>query len=192
MDLVYGFIMSEICTLRRRLLGGAGATLMLAGLPGVAHASLQSPNAPLRALSFYNRHTGERTTAEFWGEGHYLQSGLSQLDTVLRDHRVNEVAPIDRGLYELVYQLAEKLDYHKDIHLISGYRSMKTNEMLAARSGGVAKRSYHTKAMAVDIAMPGVALSDLRKAALSLQGGGVGYYPRSGFVHVDTGPVRRW
>ncbi|MBY6188638.1 DUF882 domain-containing protein [Marinobacter hydrocarbonoclasticus] len=184
--------MSEICTLRRRLLGGAGATMMLAGLPGIAHASRQSPDAPARTLSFYNRHTGERTTADFWGEGHYQTEGLGQLDNILRDHRVNEVAPIDRGLYELVFLLAQKLDYHKEIHLISGYRSMKTNEMLAARSGGVAKRSYHTKAMAVDIAMPGIALADVRKAALALQGGGVGYYPRSGFVHLDTGRVRRW
>ncbi|MBY5920913.1 DUF882 domain-containing protein [Ferrimonas balearica] len=184
--------MSEICTFRRRLLGGAGATLMLAGLPKFAHASRQAPETQPRSLSFYNRHTGERTTAEFWGEGHYQSEGLTQLDKVLRDHRVNEVAPIDRGLYDIVFQLARTLDYDKEIHLISGYRSMKTNQMLAARSGGVAKKSYHTKAMAMDIAMPGIDLADLRKAALSLQAGGVGYYPRSGFVHVDTGPVRRW
>ncbi|MBY5991114.1 DUF882 domain-containing protein [Ferrimonas balearica] len=184
--------MSEICTLRRRLLGGAGATLLLAGIPSVAHASRQNPAAQAKSLRFYNRHTGERTASDFWGDGDYHQDGLSQLDTILRDHRADEVAPMDRGLYELLYQLSQKLDYNKEIHIISGYRSMKTNQMLAARSGGVAKKSFHTKAMAVDIAMPGLELAKVRQAALELQTGGVGYYPRSGFVHVDTGPVRRW
>jgi uncharacterized protein YcbK (DUF882 family) len=76
--------------------------------------------------------------------------------------------------------------------VISGYRSAKTNAMLAAKSGGVAKNSYHVHGMAIDLRMPGRSLREVQRAALDLAGGGVGYYPKSDFVHVDTGPVRRW
>ncbi|GAA4879346.1 DUF882 domain-containing protein [Ferrimonas pelagia] len=164
------------------------ATMALAGLPSLSFASRATP----KVLSFYNRHTGETGRAEFWRDGGVVEAGAEALDPLLRDHRQNEVAAIDRRLYHLVSALTERLEFRGDIHVISGYRSDKTNEMLAARSGGVAKKSYHTRAMAVDIALPGIALEQVRDAALALGLGGVGYYPRSGFLHVDTGPVRRW
>ena len=88
--------------------------------------------------------------------------------------------------------IAQLIGKDEPFHIISGYRSPKSNAMLAAKSGGVAKKSYHMKGMAIDIAMPGVSTDDLHKAALSLNAGGVGKYSRSGFVHIDSGPVRRW
>ncbi len=99
---------------------------------------------------------------------------------------------MDIRLYDLLFKLKETLNVEDDFNVISGYRSPMTNAMLASKSRGVAKKSYHMKGMAMDIAIPDVKLSDLREAAVELKLGGVGYYPRSGFIHVDTGPVRTW
>ncbi|BCV66813.1 hypothetical protein TUM17387_21720 [Shewanella carassii] len=99
---------------------------------------------------------------------------------------------MDKRLFDLLFNLQQTLSVSEEIHVISGYRSPKTNAMLAGKSNGVAKKSYHMRGMAMDIAIPGVKLETLREAALSLKLGGVGYYPASGFVHVDCGPVRSW
>lgn len=139
-----------------------------------------------------NLHTGERLNASYWSNGGYKSSGLKQFNRLLRDHRANEVTRMDPKLFDIVYKLKEKLNFNGEVEIISGYRSVKTNEKLRAAGRGVARRSYHTRGMALDIRMPGVPLSKLRRAALDLKAGGVGYYPKSNFVHVDTGPVRRW
>lgn len=139
-----------------------------------------------------NLHTGERLNAAYWSNGDYSSSGLKQFNRLLRDHRQNESTRMDPKLLDLVHKLKEKLNYNGEIQIISGYRTAKTNAMLRSRSSGVAKRSYHTRGMAIDLRMPGVPLSKVRRAALDLRLGGVGYYPKSNFVHVDTGPVRRW
>jgi uncharacterized protein YcbK (DUF882 family) len=111
---------------------------------------------------------------------------------VLRDHRTGEVKAIDPDLLHLLYALKRKLHTRQAFHVISGYRSPATNAKLRQRSTGVARKSFHTRGMAVDIALPECDLRDLHRAALDLGAGGVGYYPRPGFIHVDTGPVRRW
>lgn len=170
---------------------------MVAGLvPARAHASRTGAGLPTlqgnRQLSFYNRHTGERHRADYWIDGSFQSDALSGFDHILRDHRLDLAAPMDKALFDLLYQLQATLEHRGEIHVISGYRSPQTNAMLAARSGGVARRSYHMKGMAIDIALPGVELRDLRHAALGLKSGGVGYYPNSGFVHLDTGRVRHW
>lgn len=139
-----------------------------------------------------NLHTGERLNTAFWSNGDYSSSGLKQFNRLLRDHRANESTRMDPKLFDLVYKLKEKLNFNGEIEIISGYRSAKTNAMLRSRSSGVARRSYHTRGMALDIRFPGISTSKLRRAAMDLKMGGVGYYPKSGFVHVDTGPVRRW
>ena len=174
---------------RRRLLG-MGA-VCAAGLALRPAASLARPMGP-RKLSFLNLHTGERLTTAFWSDGALLSDGLAEINRVLRDHRTGEVMPIDPGLLDMLHRLQQRMETTKPFHVISGYRSPKTNAALRKNGGGVAKRSYHMKGMAIDIRLPGHRLSDLRKAALSLRGGGVGYYPKSGFIHVDTGPVRQW
>ncbi|MBB3062099.1 DUF882 domain-containing protein [Microbulbifer rhizosphaerae] len=145
-----------------------------------------------RTLKMRNLHTGERLSTAYWANGSYNNSGLKQFNRLLRDHRANEVTRMDPKLFDIVYKLKQKLNFNGEVEIISGYRSAKTNAKLRAAGRGVARRSYHTRGMALDIRMPGISTSRLRRAALDLKAGGVGYYPKSGFVHVDTGPVRRW
>lgn len=173
---------------RRQFLAMTAATLAV----GAAPATMAASSAQRRSLKLRNLHTGETVEAVFWENGDYRGEGLKSLNRLLRDHRANEVTRMDPKLLDLVYNIKKKLGYKGTIEVISGYRSAKTNAKLRARSGGVAKRSYHTRGMAMDIRMPGVALSKVRQAARSLKVGGVGYYPKSNFVHVDTGPVRSW
>jgi uncharacterized protein YcbK (DUF882 family) len=146
----------------------------------------------VRELSFVNTHTGEKVSATYFENGRFEPEALRDIDKVLRDHRSGEVQPIDRRLLDLLDTLRGKLDSRQPYHVISGYRSASTNAQLHAASGGVARHSLHMDGKAIDIRLPGTQLPNLRGAALSLGRGGVGYYPASDFVHVDTGRVRRW
>jgi uncharacterized protein YcbK (DUF882 family) len=110
----------------------------------------------------------------------------------LRDHRTGEAAQIDRRLLDLLHNLVTALNAAEPIQIISGFRSAQTNALLASASSGVARKSLHMQGKAVDIRIPGVRLAVLREAAMSLRGGGVGFYPQSRFVHVDVGRVRYW
>jgi uncharacterized protein YcbK (DUF882 family) len=173
---------------RRRFMGLAAAGCALGLSPGIAQAAV----AGARRLSFYSLHTGEALSTVYWQGGRLVPDALAEIDWNLRDFRTGDVRAIDPGLLDLLYRLGRKMAYDGPIHVISGYRSAKTNAMLAAKSGSVAKNSYHVHGMAIDLRMPGRSLRDVQRAALDLAGGGVGYYPKSDFVHVDTGPVRRW
>jgi uncharacterized protein YcbK (DUF882 family) len=110
----------------------------------------------------------------------------------MRDFRTGEVHVIEPGLLDLLHALHGKLDSRRPFEIISGYRSPKTNAALAENSSAVAKKSLHMKGMAIDINLGDVKLKNLRKAAIALKQGGVGYYPNSNFVHVDIGRVRSW
>ncbi|WCM30031.1 DUF882 domain-containing protein [Sphingomonas sp. QA11] len=148
-------------------------------------------------LAIRNVHNNESVDAVFARSGEFVADGLAELNHGLRDWRTGQIFPMDRKLLALLVQLREKLEISgsRKIDLISGYRSPRTNASLRARGGehtGVASQSQHMVGKATDIMIPGVSLERLRGAALALGGGGVGYYPRDGFVHVDTGPVRRW
>lgn len=182
--------MSVVCSSRRQLLLGLGGVAMFSMLPSKAQASRSTKG--VRSLGFYNRHTGERGQGSYWVDGDYQSQILTDFSQILRDHRQNEAAPMDKRLFDFAYQLRESLSFKDDLHVISGYRSPKTNAMLAKKSNGVAKKSYHMKGMALDLALPGVKLAHIREAAIELKLGGVGYYPNSGFVHIDTGPIRHW
>lgn len=166
----------------------AGAALTLAAPRVIASA------APIRdrELSFYNTHTGEKLSATFWSDGEYLNDGIEEINWILRDHRAGSATSIDPKLLDLLHQLQAKVEHQGELHVISGYRSPATNEMLNKKSSGVAKRSYHMLGKAIDVRMPGFDTSQLHKAAISLKGGGVGYYARSNFVHLDVGRVRNW
>jgi uncharacterized protein YcbK (DUF882 family) len=157
----------------------------------LAHASGLGATGE-RSLKFHNLHTGEQIETVYWAEGGYLPEGLSEIDHVLRDFRTGDVVEIDRALLDIVFALHRKMDSERPFEIISGYRSPKTNAQLRQNSTGVAKRSYHMKAMAIDLRLPGHDLRRLHRAAKSLQGGGVGLYTKSGFIHMDTGPVRYW
>jgi uncharacterized protein YcbK (DUF882 family) len=165
---------------------GAGCGLMLAAARPAA-----ARGAP-RQLDFYSIHTGETLSATYWENGRYLADGLREIDYVLRDFRTNEVRSIDPELLDLLHGLRLVMDYDRPISVISGYRCAATNAMLAARSKQVAKNSYHVRGMAIDLRLPGRQLASVRDNAKTLALGGVGYYPESEFVHVDTGPVRAW
>jgi uncharacterized protein YcbK (DUF882 family) len=174
---------------RRNFLKAATGTAAMVLTPTV----LAKPVAQgERVLRFHNLHTGENINATYWAEGQYIAEELAAIDHLLRDHRVNEMIKMDRHLYDLLYTLQQQVSSHKSYHVISGYRSPVTNAKLRRNSSGVAKRSLHMQGKAIDIRLPGVELKHLRQAALSLKAGGVGYYPKSNFIHVDTGRPRFW
>lgn len=173
------------CFLRWSLAAGGG--LLVSGAKIAAAAS-----TAMRQLKFYNLHTGESLNAVYWEGGRYLTDGLAEIDYVLRDFRTGDVRSIDPALLDLVHRLRLATECDRPVHVISGYRCPATNAMLARRSNGVAKNSYHVKGMAIDLRLPNRDLKDLHHAAMTLAGGGVGFYPKSNFVHMDTGPVRSW
>ena len=174
---------------RRDLLriGGAAAVGLL-GWPRRTLAALQGA----RSLSFYAVNTGERLSVDYFARGRYQPDGLQAIDHVLRDHRTDLVYPIDWRLLDILSALRDALDTRAPFHVVSGYRSRETNEARRRVSHGVAEHSYHVTGQAMDFFLPGRDLSEVRLAARGLAAGGVGYYPRSGFVHVDSGPVRAW
>lgn len=176
-------------TTRRHLLrAGLGACALLA-IPS-AYASQARANE--KHLSLLNLHTGERIKTVYWEQGTYIPEALEAIQKVLRDHRSGEQHPIDPQLLDVMQLLHHKMRISREFQVISGYRSPATNAALAANSQGVAKKSLHMQGRAIDIRLPGVPLSTLRKAAISLNAGGVGYYPASNFIHLDTGNARYW
>lgn len=159
-------------------------------MPSVARAALMA--TPERSLGLYNTHTGESLKTVFWADGMFVPDALADINKILRDHRTNDIAIIDPQLLILLERLTNLVSPGDALHVISGYRSPLTNQTLSDQSDGVAKHSLHMDGQAIDIRIPGRDLSLLRDGALRLQSGGVGYYPKSQFVHVDTGRVRSW
>ena len=145
-----------------------------------------------RSVSLYNIHTGEWVRTVYWANGHYIREAVRDINWVLRDHHSDEVRPMNAGVLDVLGRLRDRLDCHDPFLVICGYRSATTNRRMRRRHEGVANNSYHIKGMAIDLRCEGRDLSQVREAALSLECGGVGYYPRSDFVHVDCGPVRDW
>lgn len=150
--------------------------------------------ADTRTLSFYNIHTKENVTITFKKDGEYVSEGLKQINHIMRDWRRDEPTNMDPELIDTIWEIYRDVGATNPIHLISGYRSRKTNERLRRRGGGQARKSQHILGKAADIHFPGVSVRKLRNSALVREVGGVGYYPKSGlpFVHVDTGRVRNW
>jgi uncharacterized protein YcbK (DUF882 family) len=156
---------------------------------GTGHA-----NAQTRSLKVFNMHTREKATIVFKRNGRFDQSGLRQLNQFMRDWRRNEPTKMDPRLFDLLWEAYKQSGSNDYIHVVCGYRSPQTNSMLRSRSKGVAKKSQHMLGRAMDFYIPDVRLKKLREIGLKMQGGGVGYYPRSGspFVHFDVGNVRHW
>ncbi len=145
-----------------------------------------------REIKLYNVHTGEHLRATYWSKDHFVQSEIDRINYFLRDFRTGEVKEMDIKLLDLLYAIQLIRDTDRPFQVLSGYRSKKTNEMLRKHSESVAKNSFHIKAKAIDINLPGTQLKDLKKLAKFLRRGGVGYYPKNGFMHIDTGPIRYW
>lgn len=169
---------------------------LLAALPfmsaGVHLPKVFACEGEKRVLSFYNTHTSEALSTVYWESGEYLKPSLSKINYILRDFRTHEVISMDRGLLDLLHTIHLKVGSQEPFHIISGYRSPQTNAFLRKHNRGIAKNSLHMYGEAADIRLPGYELSQLRQVAVNLRKGGVGYYPRSDFVHVDVGRVRHW
>ena len=178
---------------RRGLLIGAGAASAAILTAGTGWAAAPRRNDGARALSFDNAWTGEKLKVTYYENGRYDEGALHALDKMMRDHRDNTVVEMDPRLYDLLFDLHRLMDGANPFTLISGYRSPSTNAMLAAKSRAVAKNSLHLRGWAADVRLQGRELRQLALGAISLRRGGVGMYSRkSNFIHVDTGPVRRW
>lgn len=170
---------------RRVFIGGAGGVVACAAMP------LAAARMPDR-LSLVNLHTEETLDVVFRGPEGYDRRALAALNYMLRDWRRDEVLPIDPKLFDVMAHLAARLGQPPRYGIVSGYRSPQTNAMLRRKGAGAAKRSLHMQGRAIDLRLKGTKLSAFRRAALDLAAGGVGYYPRSDFVHIDTGDVRSW
>ncbi len=167
----------------------AAAAVALPALPDPARAAMQGP----RRLSLVHTHTGERISLAFAIDAHYPGPALGALDQFLRDHYSGVVGRMDPQLFELLHRVQRELGHDGAYEVISGFRDGDTNARLrATRGGGVARHSLHMEGRAIDVRLPGVPLAELRDAAVELRIGGVGFYARDRFVHLDTGRVRTW
>ncbi len=172
----------------RTTITGASALALHPALPVFG----ATPHSASRRLRFRHTHTNEQLDVVYWQQGNYQPTALAQIDNLLRDFRTDETHPIDPALLDLLHQVYVQTGSDGEYHIISAYRSPKTNAMLRDRSKNVAKRSMHMEGKAIDIRLTDVPLSVVRETALSLKQGGVGYYPKSDFVHLDTGRPRFW
>lgn len=175
---------------RRHFLQLTGVGIASAAVfPTLVHASL--PQKP-RVLTVNNLHTGESLESCYFNGQKYVRAELQRLNYLCRDFRRNEVHPMDKQLFDQLTRIQALLGTEAKVEIISGYRSPATNEMLRDNSNGVAKKSLHMLGQAIDFRLQDVDLSVVHDAALKLKAGGVGYYPKSNFIHIDTGAVRQW
>ena len=172
--------------LRRRMLV-TGLALAPLGLARPAAAFADAA----RMLAFRHTHTGERLSIEYYARGAYFPEALGLIERLLRDFRTGDLHAIDPRLLDTLHALGVACG-GGTFEIISGYRSPKTNAQLRKAGDGVAEHSLHIEGRAIDVRLPGVPTARLRQAAIALGRGGVGYYPQSDFVHLDTGRVRAW
>ena len=174
---------------RRKLILGAVAAV----LPMVSANSFGALIVPgERRLSLYNQHTGESVKATYWAQGEFIADELAAINKVLRDHRTDEMIDIDIDLLDQLNLLQAKVGGNGRYEIISAYRSPRSNARLYQSTEGVAIDSHHMFGRAIDVRLPGVELGHLHTAALDMHAGGVGYYPTSRFIHLDSGEARHW
>lgn len=155
--------------------------------------SASARSLPDGRLRLYNTHTDERLRVTYRNRsGRYDQAALRDINYLLRCHHSKQVCEMDIHLLEFVNQVEKLVGRGEEIHIYSGYRAPSYNNLLVRLGRGAVPNSLHTFGQAIDLAIPGVRLSKIRRAAMKLQLGGVGYYGRRGFIHLDTGPVRYW
>jgi uncharacterized protein YcbK (DUF882 family) len=173
---------------RRRVLCAGASIIFLTAISGIARAA---PHGE-RRLSLYNPHTDERFDDVYWCDGTYVEGSRKRIEWLMRDFHRDAVAPIDAELLDLLNRIAAALQTARRIDILSGYRTAATNRLLRTEGRHAAAHSEHLLGKAADIRVEGVRLKHLRRAALSLDAGGVGTYWSDDFIHVDVGPVRRW
>ncbi|HDR1020778.1 TPA: YcbK family protein [Pasteurella multocida] len=183
--------MDNINHSRRKWLSLGGIVLGASLLPNSLLAAVSTPKP--RILRFRNINTGDVFSSEFSLSKGFSSVALKRLDYLMRDKRNNHMHKMDPNLFSKLYRIQSNLGLRNtEIQIICGYRSPASNAAMRRRSRGVASNSYHTRGQAIDFRIDGTPLAKVRQVAEKLNNGGVGYYPRSNFVHVDTGPVRTW
>lgn len=145
-----------------------------------------------RDMSLYCVHTGEELSVDYYVDGRYDPGALQAIDHLLRDYHNDEICQFDPRVLNQLYDVRRALGSSEPFHVYSGYRSPETNESYRRLSGRVAEHSYHLTGQAIDLHLPGRDIRQIRNVAVAMRAGGVGYYPQEGFVHIDSGPVRRW
>ncbi|MCX7559796.1 DUF882 domain-containing protein [Sulfitobacter sp. F26204] len=177
---------------RRALLGAFAATAVAAAPTYSNAAGFLRGGGDIRRIKMYSGRTGERIDMIYWIEGNYIKEAVQELNYFMRDWRTDGVKTIDLRTVDIMAAAHNLLDAPDPYMLLSGYRSPKTNAMLRARSGGVAKNSLHMQGKAADLRLATRSVNQIARAAISCRSGGVGRYSGSNFVHMDCGVVRNW
>ena len=177
---------------RRALLGAFAATAVTAAPTFSNAAGFLRGGGDIRRIKMYSGRTGERIDMIYWIEGQYIKDAVKEVNYFMRDWRTDGVKSIDLRTVDIMAAAHNLLDVHEPYMLLSGYRSPKTNAMLRSRSRGVAKNSLHMRGQAADLRLSTRSVNQMAKAAIACQGGGVGRYSGSNFVHMDCGVVRSW
>ena len=177
---------------RRAFLKAAGIAWIAGNFPKPSFATLGKDIPNAKVLHLFHPESEESLTTTYWSGGKYVDSALSDIDFIMRDRHTGETRQIDKDLLDLLYNISLELTTNKPFHILSGYRCPETNELLRKQGWAVSVQSLHEKGKAVDIRLPSTHLSSLRRAAYRLKKGGVGYYPKLDFVHIDIGTIRYW
>ncbi len=177
---------------RRGILAAFAATAVAAAPTYSSAAGFLRGGGDIRRLRMYSGRTGERIDMIYWVDGNYIRDAVEEINLFMRDWRSNDVKPIDLRTLDILAAAHNMVDTSEPYMLISGYRSPRTNAMLRSRGSGVAKNSRHLRGEAADVRLNSRSVHQLAQAALACQGGGVGRYSGSNFVHMDCGPVRSW
>lgn len=178
---------------RRSVLGGLAGLSAIAAAPSFAGTPAVLTGAgDIRSLKVFNPRTGERLDSVYWVEGEYIPQVLDEVNFIFRDWRRNELRSVDVSTLDIMAAAARLMDTTEPYQLMSGYRSPETNNALRRTSRGVARNSYHMRAMAADLRLSTRSVQNMYDAGVECNAGGVGRYPRSNFVHFDSGPVRTW
>lgn len=177
----------EANTSRRAFCVGGAALVGTAVLPEAGWCRIDERRLKLRHL-----HTDERLDVVYHAGGRYVPAALLQIDHFMRDWREERAIKMDHRVLDFIFAVQLQVGALGECEILCGYRTPETNALLRRRSSGVAKRSYHMFGRAVDLNLPQARLRRVRDTALDLGRGGVGYYPRSHFIHLDSGDVRTW
>ncbi len=178
---------------RRAFLGGVFGLVATSAAPYYANAAgFLRGGGDIRRIRLRSQRTGEYVDTIYWVEGNYVREALAEINWFMRDWRENEAIGYDRRNIDILAATLRLMDTEEPYHVVSGYRSPRTNAMLGRSNRGVARNSYHMKGMAADLKLKSRSIGQMAKAAVACNAGGVGKYGRSNFVHMDCGPVRTW
>ncbi len=183
---------TSVIPTRRALLGAFAATMITAAPAMAGVFSYNKGAGSIRRVNLRSGRTGEAIDIIYWIEGEYIRPALDEVNYFMRDWRENRATNMDRRNIDLIAAAHNLLETDEPFHMLSGFRTQRTNNLLRSRSRRVAKKSYHIRAMAADLRLGSRSVSQISRAGLSCRAGGVGKYYRSNFVHLDCGPVRTW